>query len=148
MFLHYGLVHLAMNMIGLAIIGPWVERKMGRIRYASLYLASGIGSMAAVVWFIRRGWMPEELLVGASGAIMGVIGAYGALLALGWRRERSALAARRLRGVALIVVAQTVFDVTNPQVSFAAHMSGFVWGALLTVLLMWAPLARPAPAAG
>lgn len=145
MFLHYGVVHLVMNMIGLAIIGPWVERQMGRLRYAVVYLVGGVGSMAAVVWFIRRGWMPEELLVGASGAIMGLIGAYGALLALGWRRERSALAARRLRGVALIVVAQVVFDVTNPQVSFAAHMSGLGWGALLTVLLMWAPFARPRP---
>lgn len=135
MFLHYGLVHLAMNMIGLAIIGPWVERQMGRVRYGIVYLAGGIGSMGAVVWFIRRGWMREELLVGASGAIMGLIGAYGALLALGWRRERSGLAARRLRGVALIVVAQAVFDVTNPQVSFAAHMSGLAWGALLTVLV-------------
>lgn len=136
MFLHYGIVHLGMNMIGLAIIGPWVERRMGRVRYAVVYLAGGIGSMAAVVWFIRRGWMPEELLVGASGAIMGLIGAYAALLALGWRRERSSLAARRLRGVALIVVAQIVFDVTNPQVSFAAHMSGLACGALLTALLM------------
>lgn len=143
MFLHYGLAHLTMNMIGLAIIGPWVESRMARVRYAIVYLASGIGSMAAVVWFIRHGWMRQELLVGASGAIMGSIGAYGALLALGWRRNRSALAARRLRGVALIVVAQAVFDVTNPQVSFAAHMSGLGWGALLTVLVMWAPPARP-----
>ncbi len=136
MFLHFGVLHLAMNMIGLAIIGPWVERMMGHTRFAVVYLASGVGSMAAVVWFIRRGWMPLELLVGASGAIMGLIGAYGTLLALGWRRERSRFAARRLRGVALIVVAQTVFDLMNPQVSFAAHMSGLVCGAMLTLPLM------------
>ncbi len=114
LFLHFGPVHLAMNLLGLAVIGPWVEKTLGRARYTLVYFVAGIGSMAAVLGFIRWGWMREEVLVGASGAIMGLIGAMGALLAVGWRRERSGLAARRLRGVVLIVVLQVVFDLDDP----------------------------------
>ena len=101
--------------------------------------------MAAVLGFIRWGWMREEVLVGASGAIMGLVGATGALLALGWRRERSRLAVRRLRGIVLVVVLQTAFDLTTPQVSFAAHAAGLLIGFLLTAsLAAW----RGAPKAG
>ncbi len=136
LFLHFGPVHLAMNLLGLAVIGPWVEKMLGRVRYTLVYFGAGIGSMAAVLGFIRWGWMREEVLVGASGAIMGLIGAMGALLAVGWRRERSGLAARRLRGVVLIVVLQVVFDWMTPQVSFAAHAAGLVVGFLLAALLV------------
>ncbi len=135
LFLHFGPVHLVMNLLGLAVIGPWVEKTLGRTRYAAVYLVAGVGSMAAVLGFIRWGWMHEEVLVGASGAIMGLVGATGARLAVGWRRERSELAARRLRSVALIVVLQVAFDLMTPQVSFAAHAAGLLFGFLLTVLL-------------
>ena len=135
LFLHFGPVHLLMNLLGLAVIGPWVEKSLGCARYAAVYLVAGIGSMAAVLGFIRWGWMQEEVLVGASGAIMGLVGATGALLAVGWRRERSGLAARRLRGVLFIVVLQAVFDLLTPQVSFAAHAAGLVIGFLLAALL-------------
>ena len=135
LFLHFGPVHLVLNLLALAVIGPWVEKTLGRARYAAVYLVTGIGSMAAVVAFIHWGWMREEVLVGASGAIMGLVGATGALLLVGWRRERSGLAARRLRRVVLVVVLQVAFDLTTPQVSFAAHAAGLVIGFSLTALL-------------
>ena len=135
LFLHFGPVHLVMNLLGLAVIGPWVEKTLGRTRYAAVYLVAGVGSMAAVLGLIHWGWMREEVLVGASGAIMGLVGATGALMAVGWRRERSGLAARRLRGIVLIVVLQAVFDLMTPQVSFAAHAAGLLVGFLLTALL-------------
>ena len=136
LFLHFGPVHLVMNLLGLAVIGPWVEKTLGRARYSAVYLVAGLGSMAAVLGLVRWGWMHEEVLVGASGAIMGLVGAMGTLLAVGWRRERSRLAARRLQGVVLIVVLQVVFDLMTPQVSFVAHASGMLLGFLVTVLLV------------
>ncbi len=135
LFLHFGAAHLVMNLLGLAVIGPWVEKTLGRARYAAVYLVAGIGSMAAVLGFTRWGWVSAAVLVGASGSIMGLVGATGALLAVDWRRERSGLAARRLRGVVLIVVLQTAFDLMTPQVSFAAHAAGLLIGFLLTALL-------------
>ena len=135
LFLHFGPVHLVLNLFGLVVIGPWVEKTLGHARYAVVYLVAGVGSMAAVVGFIHWGWMHEEVLVGASGAIMGLVGATGSLLTLGWRRDRSRLAARRLRGIVLIVILQVAFDLTTPQVSFAAHATGLLVGSLVTALL-------------
>jgi rhomboid protease GluP len=136
MFLHFGSVHLAMNMFALAVIGPWVEQGLGAARYLVVYFVAGLGSMGAVLAFMAWGWMPAEILVGASGAIMGLIGAQGALLAVGWRRDRSRLAAQRLRGVLLVVALQVVFDILTPQVSFAAHAAGVVIGFIMTTLLV------------
>ena len=110
--------------------------KRWRARYAAVYFVAGVGSMTAVVYFIRWGWMRAEMLVGASGAIMGLVGAMGALLALRWRRERSGLAARRLRGVVFIVALQVAFDLMTPEVSLAAHAAGALIGFVSAVLLM------------
>jgi len=59
-----------------------------------------------------------------------------ALLAQGWRRLGSGLAARRLLVLGLLVAFQVFFDLTTPQVSFAAHASGFVIGICLMALLL------------
>lgn len=135
-FLHAGPIHLGMNMLALVFIGPWVEKALRWPRYLAVYLFTGAGSSATVLLFMQLGRVRYDLLVGASGAIMGLIGATGAVLAFGWRRERSALAARRLRGVVLIVVLQVVFDMMTPQVSLAAHASGLVLGFAATALLL------------
>jgi rhomboid protease GluP len=141
LFLHLGPFHLAMNLLALAWIGPWVEKTLGWARYVAVYFVSGIGSMAAVILFIQLGWMQEEMLVGASGAIMGLIGATGALLLAGRLRERSALAGKRLLEILVIVGLQVVFDLLTPQVSFAAHAGGLVIGFLATALLIAPSLA-------
>lgn len=135
MFLHAGWPHITMNLLALAVIGPWVEQSLGRWRYLILYIATGIGSMAAVLQFMRWGWIKPDMLVGASGAIMGLIGGTAALLAIGWRRKGSRLAARRLGFVILIVALQTVFDVITPFVSFSAHAAGVVLGVIFTLAL-------------
>src|SRR5688572_24481912 len=69
-FLHYGPIHLAMNMLGLWWFGGAVEQVLGRGRYLLLYLVSGLaGSAGALIL------SPNALTVGASGAIFGILGA-------------------------------------------------------------------------
>ena len=136
MFLHFGPLHLGMNMLALIIIGPWVERSLGWVRFVAVYFVTGIGSMAAVLGLMYWGWTRMGVLVGASGAIMGLIGAEGALLASGWRRQRSGAAARRLRGIAFIVATQVCFDLLIPQVSLAGHASGVLIGFGFTESLL------------
>lgn len=133
--LHYGLLHLVMNMLGLWVLGRYVEFALGRARYVALYAFTGIATMLLVVLLSRAGLVEPQLLVGASGAIMGLIGATGAILLRGFRAERSPLAKRRLLGVLLIVGAQTVFDVATPQVSFLSHFGGMLLGFALASLL-------------
>lgn len=77
MFLHGGIMHLAGNMLFLGVFGDNVECRIGRPRYLVLYLASGaIGAMAHVLACLFSGNGLATPLVGASGAISGVLGSY------------------------------------------------------------------------
>jgi membrane associated rhomboid family serine protease len=77
MFLHGGFMHLAGNMLFLGIFGDNVECRIGHGRYLLLYLASGIiGALAHVAAAALSGAGLGTPLVGASGAISGILGAY------------------------------------------------------------------------
>ncbi len=147
-FLHFGAVHLAMNMLALWLFGPFVEFALGFRRFLLLYLLTGIGSMATVL-VLSSGVSTYSLTVGASGSIMGLIGATAALMLRGWLREDAHAAKRRLGLMVLLVLMQVVFDSTMPQVSGTAHLSGVVIGfAIATVLadrLRSSPPEQPAP---
>ena len=134
MFLHWGPLHLFMNMLALAMLGPMVEFALGWRRFLLLYLLTGLGSMAVVLALTATVREPG-LLVGASGAIMGLIGATGALLLRGWRRDKARAARRRLGGVLVIVLVQSTFDTVVPQVSMTAHLSGVALGFLVAFAL-------------
>jgi hypothetical protein len=73
MFLHGGWLHLLGNMIYLYIFGDNVEDRLGHGRYLCFYLLCGVGSAAAQVWSSPASEIP---ILGASGAIAGVLGAY------------------------------------------------------------------------
>ncbi|HSP07146.1 MAG TPA: rhomboid family intramembrane serine protease, partial [Acidobacteriota bacterium] len=130
-FLHYGWVHIAMNMLALYLLGPFVERELGRFRYLLLYLLSGAGAMVTIIFLTSHGMLRDDFVVGASGSILGLIGASAAVLLLGWIRHRALVARRRLVSMLLIIVLQMVFDVMTPQVSFTAHLSGAAFGFLI-----------------
>jgi len=73
MFIHGGFWHIAGNMLYLFIFGAAVEHRMGASRYLIFYLAAGIASALATVWIAPDSSVP---VIGASGAIAGVLGAY------------------------------------------------------------------------
>ena len=133
-FLHYGPLHLAMNMVGLWILGPFVEFTVGRRRFVLVYLISGIGAMGTV-FLLHKAVGRDEILVGASACVMGLVGSMGAIMLRGWRRHNARIASRRLVSVLAIVGLQTLFDWIVPQVSMAAHLSGSVIGFLTTLLV-------------
>ncbi|HEY3663401.1 MAG TPA: rhomboid family intramembrane serine protease, partial [Chthoniobacterales bacterium] len=133
LFLHYGTLHIGINLLGLYILGPALERTIGTVKFTLSYLVSGLGSSAGVVllWWLRL--TNSNLLVGASGCIMGVIGVSAGLLV--FRHRHSPLAGRQLKNIIAIVAIQTAFDLWSPQVSLAAHLSGFVSGLAIGVIL-------------
>jgi membrane associated rhomboid family serine protease len=115
-FLHYGFIHLGMNMYALYILGGSLERLMGRWRFATLYGVSLLaGSAGALVL------SPCSLTAGASGAIFGLFGA-----ALVLERQR-VIAAQGLMGIILINV---IFTLAVPGISVGGHLGGFIGGAL------------------
>lgn len=133
--LHFGPLHLAMNVAALLALAPFVERSLGRARFSLVYLGSGlVGSTLYVAWMALGGAKPG-LMVGASGCIMGMVGASAAVLARGVRREKALVAKRRLYGMVALVALQTTFDLLTPNVSLFAHAVGAVTGFVLASLL-------------
>jgi rhomboid protease GluP len=134
-FLHYGWLHLAMNMLALYYLGPFVEFSLGIPRYLLIYFGAGIGSMGVVSAMTLWGYSQSNFVVGASGCIMALIGAMAAILLQGWQQEKSKLAAQRLRTILLIISLQVVFDLNTPQISFIGHFSGVILGFMIGFLL-------------
>src|SRR5258706_4853303 len=87
-FLHFGPAHLIVNMLGLVILGPFIEHVLGHIIYALIYLFSGCAGMMFVMYVAWRRQEPT-LLVGASAGIMGLVGPTAAILLIGWFRDRA-----------------------------------------------------------
>jgi rhomboid protease GluP len=132
LFLHFGPLHLIFNLYALFVIGPGLERIIGPVRFALYYLLAGLGSSAGVLLLRLNDFSRPEQLVGASGCVMGVVGVWAGYLL---RHRDEPFAGRRLRNIVLIVAIQTAFDLSTPQISMAAHLSGLVTGVLLGLLI-------------
>lgn len=131
-FLHFDFLHLTFNMFALYVIGPSLERRLGSGRFAACYLFAGIGSCIGVVWLARMHWARADQLVGASGAVMGLVGAW---ISLSLRDRHLPLAKQKLMNMLFIVAIQVAFDLTTPQISMAAHLCGVIAGFLAALLL-------------
>ncbi len=135
-FLHYGIGHLSINMLGLFFLGAIAERNFGSIRYLLLYLGSGCGSMALITfWFLSTN-QTNQILVGASAAIMGLIGAMASQYWQDWWHFRSRFAARRLLILGMVISLQFYLDFQIPQVSVVSHGLGMILGFLLGLMLL------------
>ena len=132
LFLHAGFVHLLFNLFALYVLGPPLERSIGALRFAICYLISGLISSAGVVALTIIGIVQVAQLVGASGCIMGIVGAWAGFLL---RHRHAPHAKQRLGNVLMIVAIQTAFDLSTPQVSMAAHLCGLFSGAVLGFVL-------------
>ncbi|GGI04943.1 rhomboid family intramembrane serine protease [Egicoccus halophilus] len=161
MFLHGGLAHLLGNLLFLVIFGNNVEDRLGRRRFVGFYLAGGLTATAAHVVFNATGTDALVPLVGASGAIAAILGAYLImfprarvftvvpfplyLLALLLPKVRIrtwlvffavvAMPAWLLLVGWLAVQWQAVRNPVGDAVAYEAHVAGFVAGLLLVLLL-------------
>lgn len=92
MFMHGGVAHLFFNMLALAMLGPHVEHYLGSKRFLALYLISGFGALGlhVLIWYFElQGIDPREFamlmqereygVVGASGAVYGILAAFAFL---------------------------------------------------------------------
>lgn len=129
-FLHAGPLHLLMNMLLFVQAGPFVEQRMGSLRFAILYGASILGGAAAYILINPHSAGPA---VGASGAICGVFAAY--FLAVR-PTPHAALSDPRVRNAMLTFVGINVVLVAllPLPIAWEAHLGGFVAGALAYLL--------------
>ncbi len=131
MFIHFGVVHLALNMWALWDIGRLVEQIYGRWRYALLYLGSGV--LGNLVSLVSQG--NQAVSGGASGAVFSL---YGALLVFLWR-ERKQVHPGEFRwlfgGAAAFSVLMLVLGHFMTGIDNAAHGGGLVAGMALGAVL-------------
>jgi membrane associated rhomboid family serine protease len=146
MFFHAGWSHLLGNMLYLYLFGDNVEDRLGRIMYLVLYVGSGF---AAALAQIAIDPASPIVLVGASGAIAGVLGSYFILfpgvrvkgiVPLAsvnlWSEWPAWLVIGLWFGVQLFNGVASLGVETDGEVAFFAHVGGFVFGLILTRLLM------------
>jgi rhomboid protease GluP len=133
LFLHFGWLHLCMNAIGLWALGPFVERRLGALRAVLVYLVSGLTGSILTATLPRH---TPVLFAGASGCIMGLVGASLAIYLDGHLRERAGSAKAGAWRVAIVLVQQLVFDLTVPGISLLAHWSGVAVGLALGYVLV------------
>lgn len=121
-FLHYGPIHLGMNMLALWWIGRPLEDWLGAGRYLLLYLVAGLaGSAGALIA------NPTGVTVGASGAIFGILGA-----AIVLERQQTYV----LGGSAItLLVVNLAFTFAVPGISIGGHLGGLAGGALAILAL-------------
>lgn len=147
MFVHLNLLHLAMNMVSLLIIGPFVEKLYGSAKFVVFYIVTGIagevGSYLAVQPTLARGVLGSFIFkpvdapsAGASGALFGLI---GVLFVFGIKyRHELPEGFRRVFGTGLlpiIFINLFIGFVGRSFIGNAAHLGGLFTGALLALFI-------------
>jgi membrane associated rhomboid family serine protease len=130
-FLHYGLIHLAVNMFSLWMLGKDLELLLGKVRFAVVYLLSLFGGSISVFVFDD----PGRPTAGASGAIYGLLGAILIVIL------RLKLNPTQVIGV---IALNLIISVSIPNISLLGHLGGFVIGAVAMAALVFAPLKKRA----
>jgi membrane associated rhomboid family serine protease len=123
-FLHGSIIHLALNMLILWMVGAPLEASLGRGRFIAIYLVSGLGGAAGALLL-----SPDAITVGASGAIFGLFGA--ALVA---ERQGTYLLGGSVMGLVIVNFVFT-FAFASSGISLGGHLGGFVAGALSMLAL-------------
>lgn len=122
LFVHASVLHILFNMYSLFILGPEVERMVGRARYLTLFMLSGLAGSVAVLFAAQN-----SIVIGASGAIFGLFGAYFVI-------------ARHLGGnsrqLVIVIVINLVIGFVLPHIAWQAHVGGLLVGALVALVLV------------
>lgn len=129
------LPHLLFNMYALWLLGQALEPALGRIRFLAVYVISALGSSVGVLLMAAPAgsgaWVTP--VIGASGAIFGL---FGALFVIFRRLGRST------KQILIIIGINAVLGFVVPNVAWQAHLGGLVTGALLGLVLAYAPKNR------
>lgn len=129
MFLHFGMEHLANNMLVLFVLGGRLERTVGKVRFLLIYLTGGIlGNIISLI--LDTITQDYSVSAGASGAVFAVMGAMIYLLI----RFRGRLEDLSVRQILIMAVLSLYFGFTSSGVDNAAHVGGMIGGFLMAVL--------------
>jgi membrane associated rhomboid family serine protease len=125
-FTHVDIWHIALNAVGLWILGPAVEAAFGRLRFLGIYFLSILAS-GALVYVLAD---PDGRTLGASGGVFGLMGAL-IVVALKVRGD--------VRSVMTLLAVNLAFTFAIPGISWQGHVGGLLGGALAAAILVFAP---------
>lgn len=123
-FLHAGITHLLFNMWALYVLGVELERRIGGLPFAALYLAAAVSGGAAYQLF--GGQAP---VVGASGAVFGLFGSW---LVAAWRARDSAAGRAGLSQMLTLLAINMALPLFIPGIAWQAHLGGFAAGLVVS----------------
>lgn len=127
MFLHAGVDHLFSNMILLYFLGEIIESKVGSVKYAVIYMLSGlIGNVVSYLYSFYYGGYTS---IGASGAVFGLIGAFVVLVI----KKYKGINVPKTR--LILMIAYSIYSSFSANVDFAAHLGGLMAGILITFII-------------
>lgn len=124
-FLHANILHISLNMLNFILLGLITERIFGHLRFGLIYLLTGTISILASFIFA-----PQEVSVGASGAIFGLVGAYSAFILV----HRQAFRYNGILALAWLILVIGInlgLGFVIPNVDNYAHVGGLLSGCLL-----------------
>src|SRR5262245_24803535 len=127
MFLHAGILHIALNAYFFYLFGRTVEANFGRVWMLVIYLVSGFLASVASYAF----GPVTALAVGASGAIAGV---FGAFIAFSYRRRHLAVYAAQLRMALTVIVLNALISIGYSAIDWRAHVGGLIAGFVIGYL--------------
>lgn len=131
MWLHAGVIHVLANMLSLIFIGIRLEQQFGFVRVGIIYLVSGFGGSILSSLFIQ-----QNISVGASGALFGLLGAMLSELLTNWTIYSNKIAA--LLTLVFIIAINLAVGIL-PHVDNFAHIGGFMSGFLLGFVFLLRP---------
>ena len=130
MFLHSGMEHIFNNMMILFFMGSMIEKEVGHVRYALLYLLSGLGgNIVSLAWRAMTADFSASL--GASGAIFGLNGVLLAMVLLSRKQMENVTPVR----VFLLIAYSLYGGFTGHNIDNAAHVGGLATGFLLAAVM-------------
>lgn len=128
-FLHFGIVHLLMNMYALIYVGLILEPQLGSARVAVAYLITGIVASLTSVW-----WHSWVVAAGASGAVFGMYGVLLALLTTSYMDQK--LRKPMLMSIGFFVVYNLAYGM-NDSIDNAAHIGGLLSGVVIGYIYVY-----------
>ncbi len=130
MFLHFGMAHLANNMLVLFVLGGRLEKVVGKKRFLLIYLLGGVfGNILSLIFeFISEKY---PVSAGASGATFAILGALVYLII----RNKGKIADLTLKQISIVVVFSLYLGFTSSGVDNVAHVGGIIGGFLITCCL-------------
>lgn len=129
-FVHFGIIHIGLNMWCLWNLGSALEPLMGPVGFSLTYLFTGLAASATSL-----AWNPWRASAGASGAIFGVAGAFVTFLLVKKLPIEKSLVQKNLRSMGFFIFYNLLFGAANTHIDNSAHLGGLVAGLILGALV-------------